>query len=272
MRHCRRTHFSCFDFLLEVFHRYVHPEITVEVDDDGVDTFHCIEHSTQVVVVGNLSSPLFALESEFLTYKLIAECLPVIFGISDMVCVVVACGSAKLSRDLTSLECVELFLESIHVNHNLFTESCRTGRLSVGLCKHRHVLPLSCVLFQLVYEFNEHRVIDLIKSIFDGEWHTGVVDVLTGKTEMYEFLVLFEISDLVQLFLYEIFNSLHVVVGYLFDIFHTLCVGFAEVGINLAQGREQIRVETVQLGQRKFAKCDEVFNLYLYAILYKCIL
>ena len=139
----------------------------------------------------------------------------------------------------------------------------------MSLCKHRHVLPFVSIILQLLDEFFDHRVVNLVECILDCQGYTCVVDVLTGQTEVDELLVLLEIANLIEFFLDEVLHGFHVVVGYLLDVLHSLCVSLGEVGIYLAQGGEEVLVEGLQLRQRKFAKCNEIFNLHLYAVFYQ---
>ncbi len=71
--HGTRTNLTSLDLLLEVIHRDIHPEVTVQVDDDGVDTADGIKDSTQMIIVANLSSILLALQTQLLADKLVAK-------------------------------------------------------------------------------------------------------------------------------------------------------------------------------------------------------
>jgi len=92
--------------------------------------------------------------------------------------IVVAGGSAKLGRKLARLQRGELFVETIDKHHDLLTQSRGRGRLPVGLGEHGHIAPLVGILLQLGDEFFQLRTEHLFKSLLDGEWHAGVVDVL----------------------------------------------------------------------------------------------
>ena len=188
MRHCRRTHFASLDFLLEIFHRHIHPEVSVEVDDDGVDALHGIEDGTHVVVVADLGGPLFAFQTEFLAHELIAKRLPVILGISNVVGVVVACGTAKLGCHLASLQLVQLLGQTIDIHHHLLAQTSGRSGLSMCLCQHGDVFPLISILFELCNEFLHLRVIDFCQRLLDGERHRCIVDVLTGQSKVNKFL------------------------------------------------------------------------------------
>ena len=63
MGHRTGTYLTCLDLLLEVLHGDIHPEITIQIDDDGVDTTNGIKDGAQIVVIANLSSILFTLQA-----------------------------------------------------------------------------------------------------------------------------------------------------------------------------------------------------------------
>ena len=89
---------------------------------------------------------------------------------------------------------------------------------------------------------------------------------------MDELLVSVESADAVELLLYEVFHSLHVVVSYFLDVLHALCFLFAEVAVDVAQLVEELMVERSELRQWQLTKRDEVFDFHTYAVAYQCIL
>ena len=94
----------------------------------------------------------------------------------------------------------------------------------MSLCQHGDVLPLVSIFLQLCNQFLHLWIIHLIEGILDGERHGRIVDVLAGQAKMNEFLVILEVANLVQFFLDEVLHSLHVVIGHLLDVLHTLCI------------------------------------------------
>src|SRR5690349_1647612 len=77
MRHGRRTYFTFFGFLLEVFHGNISPDLTTKINKYIVDTFHCIESSRKIIVVFYLCSELLAVKSQRALYKFIRKFDPV---------------------------------------------------------------------------------------------------------------------------------------------------------------------------------------------------
>ena len=59
MGHSGRTDFTGFDFLFEISHRDVSPEIPVEVDNNIIDPSKVIEQSCKIIVIGNLGRVCF---------------------------------------------------------------------------------------------------------------------------------------------------------------------------------------------------------------------
>src|SRR5690606_2461800 len=96
VRHGRRSNFSFFCFLTEIFHGYVSPCIATKVYEDIVNPFHAIEVRGQVVVVFNLSGVLLSHNAEMIQ-KLIPEFLPVGFWKCDIMRVEIACCTSEFS-------------------------------------------------------------------------------------------------------------------------------------------------------------------------------
>ena len=152
-----------------------------------------------------------------------------------MVSIVVARGTTKLCCNLALLELVELLVEAIHKHHYLLAQACGACRLTVGLGEHRHVFPLLGIYLQLVYQLLHQRTIYIVERLLYRQWHRSVVDVLRGESEVYELLELLQATDLVELLLYEVFHSLHIVVGHLLDVLHALCSCLVEAKVDVAQ-------------------------------------
>ena len=281
MRHCTRTYFASLDLLLEVLHRDIHPEVAVQVNHNGVDTRHRIEHTAQMVVVRNLRRPLLALQSQLLADKPVAECLPVNLGIGHMMRIVVACRPTELSRQLTSLQRLQLLRQTIHIHHHLLTQTGRRCRLSVRLCQHRNVLPCIRILLQLRNQFLYHRIVDLLERFLDGKRHARIVDVLARQAKVDELLEARQTSHaslasltsstslarptchLINLLLDEILHGLHVVVRHLLDVLHALCISLGEVLID----GTQFRCHTLYIKQlEERGQGNEILNLYPHTV------
>ena len=132
--------------------------------------------------------------------------------------------------------------------------------------KHRNVLPLFGIACKDIDHFLESRNIDLIDGLLDRHRHRSVIDVLAGKTEVDELLVLLK-TKTVELLLEEIFYSLHIVVGHLLDVLDTLGFGWGKIAIDIAKTVENTAIDTGQLWQRKFTKCYEILDFHTNAIL-----
>ena len=235
MGHSAGTYLTCLDFLLEVLHGDIHPEVTIQIDDDGVDTTNGIKDGTQIVVIANLSSILFTLQAQLFTDELVAECLPVELWISYVVGIVVASSTTKLGSDLAGFQRIELFCETIDIHHDFLTQTSRRSWLSVSLCQHWNILPLISIGLQLSNEFLYLRIVHLFQRLLHRERYTGIVDILRCKTEMDKFLISIQASDLIKFFLNKILDCLHIVIGYFFNILHTLCLVLIKITIDVTQ-------------------------------------
>ena len=123
----------------------------------------------------------------------------------------------------------------------------------MGLGEHGDIAPLFGIGLQLSHQFFDGRAYHLVKGVFYRERNGGVVDILRGKTEMDELLVLVEMANTVELLLDEIFHCLHVVIGHLLYLLHPTGVVEREIAVNLTECGEERLVEVLELGQRKFA-------------------
>ena len=88
---------------------------------------------------------------------------------------------------------------------------------------------------------------------------------------MDELLVGLEATNLVELFLDEVFHSLDIVVRHHFDVFDALCILFCEVAIDVAKLLVADR-NALQLWQRQMNECDEVLHLNADTITNKSVL
>ena len=235
MRHCARTNLALLNLLFEILHRDIHPEVAIQIDDDGVDATHSIKDSTQPVVVRNLCGPLFALQSEFLANELIAKLAPVVLGISHVVGIIVTCSTTELCGNRRVLQCTQLFFQAIHEYHNLFTQTGGGGRLTVCLGQHRDVLPLLGIVVQLLDEFLHHRIVHLFQSLFNRKRYTGVVDVLRSQSEVDKLFGLSgKTTERTDFFLDEVLYGLHVVIRGLLYLLHAGSILLREVTIDVA--------------------------------------
>ena len=199
-----------------------------------------------------------------------------------MVSVIVTCCATKLSGDGSIFQTTQLFLQTPDINHNLLTQTCGWGGLSVGLCQHGHILPLLSIVIELLDEFLNHWIVHLLQSFLDAQRNAGVVDILWSQSKVDELLGLYRetaestvgavFASGIYLLLDEILHSFYVVVGHFFDILHALGILLSEVTIDVAQGLKEVAVYCCQLRQRQFAKGNEILDFYAHTIAYQCIL
>ena len=125
MWHSTAPHLAGLDFLLEVLHRDVHPEVAIQVNDNGINAAHSVENGSQPVVVRNLGCPLLTLQTELLADETVAELTPVILRISYMVGIIVTRSTTKLCGNRCILQTLKLLLQTIDINHYLLAQTCR---------------------------------------------------------------------------------------------------------------------------------------------------
>ena len=171
MRHRTRTDLSSLDFLLEILHRDILPEIAVHINHNGIDALHGIENGTQIIVIGNLSSIFLTLQPQLFGYETISERFPVDVGISHMMRIIVSGSTTELCRYRTSLQHSQLTFQAVSEYFNLFSQPRRRSRLTVSLCQHGDVFPFFGIRFQLVNQFLDLRIIHLLQCVFNRQRH-----------------------------------------------------------------------------------------------------
>jgi len=209
-------------------------------------------------------------QSQFLGYKLVAKCFPVILRIGHMVGVVITRGPPKLGRYRTSLQHSQLAFQAIDKHVDFLAQARRRGRLSVCLGQHRDVCPFFGISTQLGYQFFQLRIIHLLQGLFYRQRDRRIVNILRSKAKVNELLVVIHPAKGVKLFFQEIFHSLHIVVGHAFNVFDALRICFRKITVNVSQGLKDSLVYTSQLRQRQFAQSDKVLHFHLYAIFHQC--
>ena len=189
MGHGAGTNLAGLDFLTEVLHRNILPEVAVKVNDDGIDTLHSIKDGAQAVVVTNLGSVLFTFKAQLLGNELRTELTPVVLGVCHMVSVEVTCSTAELGCYGALTQGLQLTLQTIYEYHYLLAQTGGAGRLSVCLCQHGDVLPLLGIGSKLFYQLLQEGIVNLLECFLNTQGDTGVVDVLRSKTKMDKLLV-----------------------------------------------------------------------------------
>ena len=95
MWHGGRAHLTFFNFLLEIVHRDVTPNVPVEIENDVVDTLHRIENGSVVIVMRNLGGVLRTFQPKFFFAKFIGKLLPVDSWIGHKMRIEIAGCTAK---------------------------------------------------------------------------------------------------------------------------------------------------------------------------------
>ena len=143
VRHCRRAHLILVHLLLEIFHRYVSPDITGHVDKNGIDTPQAVENGSQVVVMLYLRGRERTLQAERI-HKPVTERNPVDVRERHLVRIHIAGSTAELGRIGKKSELPELLLKTDLEHLEFLAQTCRRSRLAMRLGKHRNIFPLLC--------------------------------------------------------------------------------------------------------------------------------
>ena len=123
MRHRTGAHLTSLDFLLEVIHGDIHPEVTVQVDDNRIYTAHGIKDGAKPVIIGDLCRELLTLQTKFLTHEAVTELTPVVLGISHMMSIEVTRSATKLSGYWCLFQRTQLLFQTIYIYHHLLTQT-----------------------------------------------------------------------------------------------------------------------------------------------------
>jgi hypothetical protein len=111
----------------------------------------------------------------------------------------------------------------------------------MGLGKHGDILPLLGIVVELFDEFLQEGNIDIGECLLDGKGHGGVVDILGCEAEVDELLEGYGgitaayWAEGIDALLDEILDGLHVVIGHLLDVLHTLSVLYGKVAVDIAE-------------------------------------
>ena len=264
VRHGRGTHLVLVDFLAEILHGNIGPDVAAKVNQDGVDAPQAVEQGSQVVVVLDLGGGEGPVQAQR-GYESVAESNPVDIRISHLVGVHVARSAAELGGIRQAGKLAKLLFEPHHEDLEFLAHAGRGSRLAVCLGQHRDVLPGFCIGLENVQNFLQHRQIDLFHGFLEHQWLGGVVDVLRGQAEVDELAEPLQ-AHLLQLLLDEVFHGFYVVVGHLFNVLYPLGLVRGHVPVNGAQVFETGAVEVFQLGQGNAAQGDEVFDFHPHAV------
>src|SRR5206468_1077196 len=94
------------------------------------------------IVVFYLRSELLTLQSKRSFHKFVGKFYPILFWKGNIMRIEIAGGAAKLCGERDMDEKLYLVLNTFHKHHDFFSQSCRTGRLSVCSCEHWNIFPI----------------------------------------------------------------------------------------------------------------------------------
>ena len=269
MRHCRRTHFSRFDFLLEILHRNVLPEVPVEIYHNRVDTTQSIEQSGEIVIIRNLSGPLLPVYPQPLLQKSIHECRPIDIGISKTMSIEITGSSSELTAHRNRFEQSHLPFQPIAKYPYLFPQTGGRCRLPVSFGKHGNIFPFLGIPVDNSQHIFQHWEITIVQSLFQQKRNRRIINILWSQPEMDKLFISLQMQ-FVEFLFNKILDSLHIMISNRLYRLHFFGIGLRKIGIYLAQRRKQIRIYPRELRKRQFAQCNEILDFDPYPIPDKC--
>ena len=176
--HGRGAYFASLDFLFEVFHGDVAPDVAAEVNQNDIEAFAIVEIGSHVVIVFYLCGVLQTLEAEMGGNKIVAETTPVNIGIGGKVGIEIAGCTTEFGRERNLVEIIQLPTQTVNVNHELFAQRCGRCGLAMSVSKHGDVFPLAGTFFKKIGNSLVTRQKFLVVAFHDGKGYGGIVDIL----------------------------------------------------------------------------------------------
>ena len=221
VRHGGRADLAGHGTLLEVTQRDVAPDVTIEVDQDGVEAADGIEQLGDVVVRLDLGSVRVEGQPEALDEGF-GVGRPVDGRIGGQVGVVVAHGTVDLAEHLDAFDLRQLTTQTRSDVGHFLAEGGRAGRLAMGARQHRLFGVLVGQRDDRFGHFTHLRQQHVVQAATQHQGMRQVVDVFTGAGEVDELGDGVEFGVAFDLFLQEVLDRLHVVVGGAFDVLDAL--------------------------------------------------
>ena len=234
MRHGRRTNLAGFDLLFKILHGNILPEITAQINQNCVDTFHSVKNSSHVIIVGNLCRPFLTAQSQHFIHKLISKSFPVIIRISHMMRIEITGCSTELGGNRSRFQQPHLLLQTVNKHHHFFSQTSRRSRLSMCFGQHGNIRPVLGIFLQHVDHFLQTGEIHFIQRILDRQRDRCIINILGSQSEMDKFFILLQRQQ-VEFFFYKIFNSLYIMICHTLDLFNTGSVLNRKLAVDFPQ-------------------------------------
>ncbi len=222
------TDFALDGALAEVAEGDVSPEVTGQIDQDGVGTCDGMEQFGDPVVGFDLRGVGIPCQAKG-KHKGFGDLCPVGVWVGDVVRVVIAYSPIDLAVYWGVLDALISVAEAFCKVGDLFSEGGGGGGLSVCARKHRECGVLVCEIGECAVEGLQVREKDVVSGFLEHQGVGEVVDIFGGTGKMQEFLVGMERGLGLEAFFEEVFDGFDIVVGGLFDVFDAKGVLWGEV-------------------------------------------
>ena len=166
MRHCRRTDFALFRFLLEVCKRNVGPNVAVHVDECRTDADKGVEYLRNIVIIVDLRSPDERFGAEAFRNEFFRRAQPVHIGFCRDMGVPVARSATEFALDFDLLKDVEFASETCREIDEFLADSGRSRRLTVCAGHHRDCFVSFGKRLYLPEKFAEKIAGDLLSFLY----------------------------------------------------------------------------------------------------------
>ena len=233
MRHGGGAHFAFHGALLEVAQGNVAPDVTIEVQQDGVETHQCVEVFGDAVVRFDLGGEGVEGEPQAF-HKAACEGFPVHVWVGGQVGIVVPHGAIDFAEQFHGGELVALALQASDYVGHFLPHGGGGGGLTMGARQHR-LVSLGVGLFADGADYLVHFRQQGFPRFAQHQGVGQVIDVLAGAGEMHELAHVGQFVMFCHLFLDEIFHRLHIVIGGGFDGLDALGMLRFEIASNAAQ-------------------------------------
>ncbi len=176
VRHGGRADFASDSALFEVTQADITPDITIEVDQNGVKAGNRIKQFSDIIVRLDLSGVRVPGQTQA-GHELLGEGMPVHFRVSTDMRVVVTDGTVDLAQEFHCHDLFVLTFQTVrHVRH-FFTQRSRGRRLAVSTGQHRYSAVFLRQIFHRDDQFFAVRRNHFFTRCFQHQAVRVVVDI-----------------------------------------------------------------------------------------------
>ncbi len=267
--HGGRTDLAFFEALLEVTQGDVAPNVTVEVQQNGVGAGNRVKQGSHPVMRFDLNGVDVLRQAQTIQH-LLAEGWPVNFGVSREVRIVVTGCTVQFSQRLNSGDGANGVLQAGGHVGELFAHGAGAGRLTVGAREQRLLGMQTGLGLDGITHFLQLGQDDLLASTRQHQGVRSVVDVFRGAGEVDELSRCGQLGVVGHFFFQPVFHGFHVVVGGALDGLDAGGIVFREVLHQALEHLAGLGGESRQFRQTRVGQADQPGHFDLHAMPHKC--